>query len=160
MNFEQKWNLLSQICSQEGVALFDIEGTNGGVLRVYITLPEKTDAQNNSVQHSHCSAVSNRILNHRQVEELLPGNTILEVSSPGVNRKLTRPEHFGSAIGERVKIAYKDEQGKKTSVIGKLSDVTEDKLVVASEPKSKEKTAVPVQILRSQVVEAKVDFKF
>ena len=159
MNFEQKWNLLSQICASEGVELFDIEGTNGGVLRVYITLSSNASG-NGSVQHSHCSAVSNKILNHAEVEQLLPGNTILEVSSPGVNRKLTRPEHFRPAIGERVKIAFKDEQGKKTSVIGQLSDVTEDKVVVVSEPKPKEKMTVPVHILRSQIVEAKVDFKF
>jgi ribosome maturation factor RimP len=148
MDNNTKWEIISELCAKEGVELFDIDFA-GNVVRVYITAKS-------GIQHSHCSAVSHQILDHHDVEKILPGNTLLEVSSPGVNRKLTRPEHFNSAVGERLKLSYKDSEGKKNTITCKLESVNESFLTVVPEAK----LPAPIQLARSSVVDAKVDFKF
>lgn len=66
--------------------------------------------------------------------EPLEGRYTLEVSSPGVERKLRRPEHFGSAIGETVAIRTAPEvdlvPGRRLE--GELIEATGDGIVVSA----------------------------
>ncbi len=158
MNKSQLWDLLSEICGGEGVTLFEIEPSGiptAGVLKVFIHL-----AGEKGVQHTHCAAVSTRILNHARVEDLLPGSMTLEVSSPGINRKLTRTEHFEGAVGERVKVSYlSSADQKKTTIIGRLAAFDGSQVEITPELKSTEipqTLTVPLQ----SVKEARVDFLF
>lgn len=69
-------------------------------------------------------------------------NWLLEVSSPGVNRRLRLKEHFESAVGERVKLKLKQELapqveintedyvGKRESIVGKIIEVGDTSLVL------------------------------
>lgn len=155
MNAEERWNILSDLCEREGVKLYEIEP--GTVLRVYIT--SQSSDKSSSVGHTHCAGVSNRILNHDKVELLLPGNTTLEVSSPGINRKLSRPEHYDGAVGERVKVTFRDEKQHKRSVVGILNKVSVVDIEVIVE-EQKNSAAVELSIARSNLVEAKIDFPF
>lgn len=156
MQKSELWDLLSGLCESEGVSLFDIEmpGASGaGVLRVYITAKD-------GVQHSHCTAVSRLILDHGQVEEILPGAVTLEVSSPGINRKLTRAEHFEGAVGERVRVSYRTPTDqKKTTVTGILDSF--DGSVARITPEAKAKSEVtPVTVPFTAVQDARIDFLF
>lgn len=54
-----------------------------------------------------CSALTNKIDSVLEMENLIEGAYILEVSSPGVQRVLKKPEHFKKFINERVKIVLK-----------------------------------------------------
>ena len=146
-----RWSIISEMCQAEGVELFDLE-QSGNILRAYIHHPD-------GIQHAHCAGVSNRILNHTEVEKILPGSMLLEVSSPGVNRKLTRPEHFQGAVGERVKISYRHEDGKKISIIGLLKKVDGERLVVETS-QEKKKLVEEISIPRQSVVDSRVDFLF
>ena len=42
-----------------------------------------------------------------------PGSYLLEVSSPGIERTLRRPEHFSGALGEEVSIKFRTEAGPR-----------------------------------------------
>ena len=154
-NTFNRWELVSQLCQLEGVTLFEMELV-GGILKVFI---EKKEG---GIQHTHCAGLSNRILNHTEVEKILPGPTILEVSSPGVNRKLTRPDHFTGAIGERVKISYRNSgENKKISVVGILTTFENGTLVLeTSKEKKKELQTERIEIPFTTVTDAKVDFLF
>jgi len=52
--------------------------------------------------------------------ESIPGPYNLEVSSPGSNRPLTKPEHFERLHGERARVEYREENGNKVTVRGEI----------------------------------------
>lgn len=162
------WNRIQGVALEEGVELFDLdlpsEGHHGGVLRVYITRPpgsqrqseEGSGPQRPGVTFEDCVKVSKKLLDIDEQEGLIPDNCNLEVSSPGVNRRLRRPEHFVGAIGERVRVKFRDQATKVTQVVlGELRSVVDGVGVIEIEGK-KESASFNVQ----DVKEARVDFKF
>ena len=70
---------------------------NGTILRVYI------DAEK-GITVDDCQAVSYQISGLLDVEDPLTNRYTLEVSSPGLDRPLVKPEHFKQFTGELVKI--------------------------------------------------------
>ena len=87
------------ICS-EGLELVDVEYSRdhgGWVLRLFIDKP-------GGVGIEDCSRISRAVDPLLDVEDLIPHEYQLEVSSPGLNRPLTKPEHFEQATGKKVKV--------------------------------------------------------
>lgn len=83
-----------------GYELVDLElntGGRNGVLRLFI------DSES-GITLDDCAKVSHQVSALLDVEDPIPGNYSLEVSSPGVNRRLRRYEDFERFVGERVKI--------------------------------------------------------
>lgn len=83
-----------------GYELVDLElntGGRNGVLRLFI------DSES-GITLDDCAKVSHQVSAVLDVEDPIPGNYSLEVSSPGVNRRLRRYEDFERFVGERVKI--------------------------------------------------------
>jgi len=77
------------------------------------------------VKLDECAAVSRILGPILDALEEVPENYYLEVSSPGVNRPLTKPEHFRRFRGERVKlrlVAKMDGGQTLSGVIGDLQD--------------------------------------
>ncbi len=75
------------------------------IFRVYIT-------KEGGVDLDLCAEISNELSPFLDVNPPVDGTYYLEVSSPGIERKLENPTHFMSAIGERVK--FKINGGNKT----------------------------------------------
>lgn len=89
-----------------GVSLYDTEVVNefeSRIFRLYITSKD-------GITLEKCAEVSRILSPIFDVEPPLEGEYIFEVSSPGIERKLLRPEHFQSSIGEKVKIKLKDKE--------------------------------------------------
>ena len=83
-----------------GYELADLEvrlGGKGGLIRVFIDKPD-------GIGLDDCEKVSLAVSALLDVEDPVPGNYDLEVSSPGLDRKLTKPEHFQRFAGETVKV--------------------------------------------------------
>ena len=89
----------------------------------------------------------------------LPAEPVLEVSSPGVNRVLKYMEHFGSAVGERVKITLDQPAliaDKQTGVVcGVLSRAENDGITVVEEQSS-----LDISMPYRSISKARVDFQF
>ena len=103
--------VIKNIVEDNGCELYDIELSeeNGHkYYRIYITKP-------GGVSLNDCAAINNLISPIFDVEDPVNGKYFLEVSSPGVERKLTKPEHFQKSIGERVKVNTTD--GKVKGVL-------------------------------------------
>lgn len=86
-----------------GYELSDLElklGANDGLLRIYIDRPEGVDVND-------CERVSQQVSALLDVEDPLPGHYTLEVSSPGLDRTLTKPAHFVRFIGSDVRVKLK-----------------------------------------------------
>jgi ribosome maturation factor RimP len=99
---------IEKIVESNGANLYDIEtikDDNGTIFRVYIT-------KSGGVDLDLCADISNEISPLLDVNPPLKGKYFLEVSSPGIERRLKKPTHFKSAIGERVKFKYDGEKLK------------------------------------------------
>ncbi|MEE4185093.1 MAG: ribosome maturation factor RimP [Gammaproteobacteria bacterium] len=96
---EQLVALLEPTVEQLGYELADIELDLSGnsVLRLFI---DKADG----IALEDCEAVSRQVSALLDVEDPIPGEYNLEVSSPGLNRRLVKPEHFERFAGSRVKV--------------------------------------------------------
>ncbi len=95
-----------------GLEIFDVEWKVGKqrFLRVYIDRLPSAAAPSNlgngaGVSHSDCQAVSEQLSVLLDVEELVPGPSYtLEVSSPGLDRKLIKPGDYERFAGRLAKI--------------------------------------------------------
>lgn len=125
---EKVFELIRTTVEAEGVSLWDVRFLKEGAswyLRVFIDKSE-------GVSIDDCTNVSHAI--DPIIDEADPIDVpyYLEVCSPGIERELTRPQHFEQMLGERVKIRlYKAVDGKK-EFIGVLKS-TGEKIVIESE---------------------------
>ena len=125
---EKVFELIRTTVEAEGVSLWDVRFLKEGAswyLRVFIHKDE-------GVSIDDCTNVSHAI--DPIIDEADPIDVpyYLEVCSPGIERELTRPQHFERMLGERVKIRlYKAVDGKK-EFIGVLKSAGE-KIVIESE---------------------------
>ena len=100
MTGDELLKLLEPAVERLGYELADLEvrlGGKGGLIRVFIDKPEGIDLDD-------CEKVSLAVSALLDVEDPVPGNYNLEVSSPGLDRKLTKIEHFQRFAGETVKV--------------------------------------------------------
>lgn len=114
LDTEKDWlkkveDLAQQICVREGCFLYDLEfiGLGGGrTLRVFI------DKDPGPVGIEECSLVSQGLNLQLDVDDLVPGGPYhLEVSSPGLERKLRCSWHFEKAVGKVVDLRLKEGLG-------------------------------------------------
>ncbi len=92
--------LLEPTVERLGYELTDLEiklEGRDGVIRLFI---DKADG----VGLEDCETVSRQISALLDVEDPVPGRYVLEVSSPGLDRKLTKVEHFQRFMGEDVRV--------------------------------------------------------
>jgi len=101
MDVERIREAAERVARSLGVEIVDVEWKVGKqrFLRIYIDKPE-------GISHADCEAVSNQLSVILDVEDLVPGpRYILEVSSPGLDRKLTKPAEFERFAGRLAKIS-------------------------------------------------------
>jgi len=97
MNLEEE---IAKIVKSHGAELYDSEIVNEGeetIFRVSITKEEGVDLD-------LCADISNALSPFLDVHPPMSSPYRLEVGSPGIERKLRKPEHFQGAIGEKVKL--------------------------------------------------------
>lgn len=97
MNLETQ---IAKIVEANGAALYDIETANEFDETIYRILITKTGGVNLDL----CATISNELSPFLDVHPPMNGHYRLEVSSPGIERKLSKPVHFQNAIGEKVKV--------------------------------------------------------
>ncbi len=94
------------------IELIAVERAGADTLRLYIDHPDGVDL-------GLCEAVTNHL------RELLESYS-LEVSSPGVDRLLTKPEHYRRFVGRRVKVRTREEIAGRQNFTGTLTEAGED----------------------------------
>lgn len=97
--------LARRVVEPMGYELVGVEhfprGGGASTLRVYID-------RDTGITVEDCAAVSHQLSGVLDVEDPLPGQYHLEVSSPGLDRPLVFPEHFARFRGHRVKVRLAD----------------------------------------------------
>lgn len=117
VDLEKIRTIAERVVWSEGLTLVDVELKGGRVnplLRVYIDKPE-------GVSHADCQLVSEQISAILDVEDLFPASYVLEVSSPGLDRKLARPSDFLHFAGRRARLVLREPLGEQRVFEGRLA---------------------------------------
>ena len=97
--------IAERVTASQGLELVDVEFRGGGkarMLRLFIDKP-------GGVTHEDCAFVSREVGTILDVEDVVPGGRYtLEVSSPGVERKLVKPGDYQRFQGKKAKITLRD----------------------------------------------------
>lgn len=160
------WSALEPLVREQGFELYEIElpVSRRGALRVFISTAQAGPAgepalgAGTAVTVEDCARVSKRISALLEDQASYLADVTLEVSSPGINRKLTRPEHFKSALGERVRlkaVSPANAASQSGVVLGKLMAL-KGETVELEEESSKNIITLALKDIR----EARVDFLF
>lgn len=108
---EEIRRIIDPILESMGLSLWDLEFQKHGphwLLRIYI------DRESGGVTLNDCETVSRDLGAALDVEDIVPHTYRLEVSSPGLDRTLTKPEHFVRFTGSMVKVkTYHPINGQK-----------------------------------------------
>jgi ribosome maturation factor RimP len=104
---EKVQEIAERVGTSEGLEIVDVQLLGGGgsrLLRIFIDKPQ-------GVTHADCEFISLNVGTILDVEDVIPGGRYtLEVSSPGVERKLTRPQEFERFLGHKIKVVLRQPQ--------------------------------------------------
>jgi len=126
MELEPIREAAERVARSLGLEVVDVEWKVGKdrFLRVYIDKPE-------GVSHNDCEALSNQFSVILDVEDLVPGpHYILEVSSPGLDRKLTKPAEFERFRGRLARISTLEPVENQKFFEGRLAGVADGKVQI------------------------------
>lgn len=118
--------LLGPTVERLGYELADLEvrlGGKSGLIRLFIDKPEGIGLED-------CEKVSRAVSALLDVEDPVPGNYNLEVSSPGLDRKLRKVEHFQRFIGQIVNVKLRFPLDGRRRFRGKLLSADDENIVV------------------------------
>ena len=138
MGFDQEKirQIADRVAASSGLEVVDIEFLGAGkhrTLRVFIDRPGATPAQGHpdGVTHEDCSSFSREFGTIIDVEDAIPGGPyLLEVSSPGLDRRLSRPSDFERFCGSRMKLTTRQPVNNNRHFEGKLESFDQGRLVL------------------------------
>src|SRR5215470_1117517 len=117
--------IAERIAASSGLELVEVELRGGGksrMLRVFLDKPS-------GLTHEDCAQFSREFGTILDVEDAIPGSSyVLEVSSPGLDRKLTRPADFERFTGSRVKLMTRDPVNGNRHFEGRLESFRDGRL--------------------------------
>ena len=108
--------IAERVAASEGMEVVDVElrgKGRGGLLRLFIDKP-------GGVTHGDCELVSRQMSAILDVEDPIESSYVLEVSSPGVERRLHKPADYGRFAGHQVRLILKQPQDGRRQVAGRL----------------------------------------
>jgi ribosome maturation factor RimP len=118
--------IVEPLAAEAGLSLYDIE-FNKGLLRVTVEGPPDTDLD-------HLARLSRTISHAFDEDDPVAGRYTLEVSSPGLERTLRRPEHFAGALGELIAVKTQPGVEGDRRFRGVLIEADADGVAVRLEP--------------------------
>jgi ribosome maturation factor RimP len=124
-SLEKVREIAERVAQSNGLEVVDLELLGGGkarMLRIFIDKPT-------GVTHEDCSSFSREVGTIFDVEEAVPGASyLLEVSSPGLDRKLSRPADYQRFTGSLVKLMTRDPVNGNRHFEGRLKAFQDGRL--------------------------------
>ena len=122
MSLEESIELAVKGCGAEVYDIVTLKENNMNIFRIYVTSKD-------GVSLDKCAEISRMISPLLDVQEPMQGKYNLEVSSPGIERKLKRPQHFKASIGENVKL----KDFEKNIIKGELLEANDNEVKIKTE---------------------------
>ncbi len=170
---DELWQCVESIAAEEGLGLYDLEIQAQAKLCVVVARltkefqesgqPAKPSSKaGEGVTSDDCSRLCRRLMVYFHAEGQrfdLGDEPQIDVSSPGVNRRLRLPKHFCDAVGERIKIVLQNplpEGVKPGALVGKLLKANSEEIWFSG----KELGNKELNVSYASVKKARVDFEF
>jgi ribosome maturation factor RimP len=148
---EKVREISERVASSAGLEVVDVQLLGGGqsrLLRIYIDKPE-------GVTHADCEFITQHVGTILDVEDVIPGSRYtFEVSSPGVERKLTKPQDFERFAGQKVKVTLREPVENQCHWMGTLVSFADG--MVTLEPSPGRSVSFPLE----QVERANLKFEW
>jgi len=122
MNLEESIEIAVKGCGAELYDIVSLKENENNIFRVYVT-------QQGGISLDKCAEISRMISPILDIEEPMNGKYNLEVSSPGIERKLKKPQHYKSSIGEKIKLKDFD----KNIIKGEILEANDDAIKIKTE---------------------------
>ena len=122
--------IADRVASSRGLEVVEVEFLGGGkarMLRVFLDKPAAGTDPLAGVTHEDCANFSREFGTILDVEDVMPGAYTLEVSSPGLDRKLTRPGDF---TGSRLKLTTRQPVDNNRHFEGRLESFHDGRLTL------------------------------
>lgn len=146
---EQLWQVIEPYLAAEGLELDDLELLGHGRARTLRVVVDGMAGIQGSIDLDRISEVSRGLSRLLDTASDLAGPYQLEVSSPGLERKLTRRRHYEKSRGREIVV----KTGSST-VRGVLEDVSDESFRIAGD------AAEPATIAYGDVVSARTVFRW
>ena len=127
MNIDDFKNIIEPVINRNNCLLWGIEilrGKKKNTLRVFI------DSNNNNVDINDCESISRDINYEPQIDLNLGEDYILEVSTPGIDRKFFDIKQLKDYVGQELDIKTKSIYEGRRKFIGKLIESDDSKLTI------------------------------
>jgi ribosome maturation factor RimP len=142
--------IAERVAASSGLEVVDVELRGGGksrMLRVFLDKPAAGTDPLAGVTHEDCAHFSREFGTILDVEDAMPGGSYtLEVSSPGLDRKLTRPADFERFTGSRMKLMTRQPVNDNRYFEGRLESFRDGRLMLdlsVASKKSRKKMGSP-----------------
>ena len=106
--------IAERVAASSGLEVVEIEILGGGKARMLRVFLDKASAGTDplaGVTHEDCANFSREFGTILDVEDVMPGSYTLEVSSPGLDRKLIKAADFTRFTGSRLKLSTRQPVG-------------------------------------------------
>ena len=158
LDLETVRGIAERVAAGHGLEVLEVEYRGGGksrLLRIFLDNPA------GKITHDHCADVSREVSTILDVEDVVPGNTYtLEVSSPGMDRKLYKAADYERFTGRLVKVMTFEPVGGSRHFEGRLTGFTDGTLAVNTADRGRasrgkaEPSGGPVEIALTNVEKA------
>jgi ribosome maturation factor RimP len=120
-----------RVGESEGIEIVEVQLLGGGakrVLRITIDKPQ-------GVSHADCELISQQVGTILDVEDVIPGaRYTLEVTSPGLERKLLGARDFERFVGRKARVTLREPLDKRRHWEGILADFSENVVTLEAAP--------------------------
>ena len=133
LDVERVRAIADRVAASSGLEVLDIEFLGGGkarMLRVFLDKPAAGNDPLAGVTHADCANFSREFGTILDVEDVMPGSYTLEVSSPGLDRKLVKAADFERFAGNRVKLTTREPVNNNRHFEGRLESFQHGRLTL------------------------------
>jgi ribosome maturation factor RimP len=125
--------IAERVASSSGLEIVEIEFLGGGkarMLRVFLDKPAAGADPLAGVTHEDCANFSREFGTILDVEDVMPGSYTLEVSSPGLDRRLIKAADFTRFTGSRLKLTTRQPVQNNRHFEGRLESFKDGRLTL------------------------------
>lgn len=142
--------LAESLLKERAMELVDLEVTRVGrklLIRLFVDFPE------GGITVEDCAEVNQELGHLLEVEDFIPESYILEVSSPGLDRRLRKPRDFQRFLQAKVKVQTSEKIQGRRRFRGVLVAADEQRIVVAVDG---EEVSIPL----AEIARANLEYDF
>jgi ribosome maturation factor RimP len=133
LDVERVREIADRVAGSSGLEIVDVEFLGGGKARMLRVFLDKSAAGTDplaGVTHEDCARFSREFGTILDVEDVMPGSYTLEVSSPGLDRKLVKAADFTRFTGSRLKLTTRQPVNNNRHFEGRLEKFDDGRLML------------------------------